>query len=365
MVRLFSLYFVTEIIKTFFLGVFIFISIITMLQFLQISELIIIHGLTFIQTLNILMNMSISFLPTVFPMSLLFAVLLTYSRMSADSEIVALQALGYAPFQLIMPAIVFSAILFVVSYQTLDAVGPISRKKFDDNIQLVQGQKIIESLVERTFVENFFNLVLYFNEKVDKTKMKDLFIRDQRDPQHPRTILAKYGTITAGRKDLNQVAKIDLQDGKMFEQNSESGIAIKFESYSLEVLSPISVRKEDRDLNTYINKELLSLQNDSRLSENKRFEVGVELHRRLSTAFSCFIFGLLGAVLGMSTNRRSGSSRGFILSVICMGTYWLMIAAFSSVASHPSVRSVYMLWIPNLIFLGVAALFYKKTSMAG
>lgn len=335
-----------------------------MLQFLQISEMILIHRLPLDQTLKIMFFMSVSFLPIVFPISLLFSVLLTYSRLSADSEVVALQSFGYSPLRLMLPAIVFSSIVFIVSYQTLDVVGPVSRKKFDDSIQLIQGQKIIDSLAEKTFIENFFNFVLYFNEKVEKNKMKDLFIKDQRDPDHPRAIFAKYGSIVSNKKDLNQFAKIDLQDGKVYEQGHESGLVIKFDSYSLELLSPIHKIKEDRDTNTFVFKELYQLQNDMNIPESKRFELSIEIHRRLSIAFSCLIFGVLGATLGMSTNRRSGSSRGFILSVLCMGAYWLLIAVFSSVATLPLIHSAYVLWIPNLVFLFFAFLFFKKVTTA-
>ena len=72
------------------MGVVVFVSILLLFQGLRLTEFILIHGVKTETILRIMMYLSISFLPVILPMSLLFSVLLTYTRLSQDSEIVAL-----------------------------------------------------------------------------------------------------------------------------------------------------------------------------------------------------------------------------------------------------------------------------------
>src|SRR5687767_13645494 len=102
------LYILGQIIPTFIIGIFVFIFIILMFRFLRLTETILVHNVGLETVAELMINLTIGFLPIVLPMSLLFSVLLTYARLSADSEMVAFKALGYSPFYLSLPAIIFS-----------------------------------------------------------------------------------------------------------------------------------------------------------------------------------------------------------------------------------------------------------------
>ncbi|MBY0384007.1 LptF/LptG family permease [bacterium] len=270
--KLYLSYFISEIIKTFLLGFVVFISIIFMVQFLQLTEFILIHHVSLAELFTILINMATSFLPMIFPMSLLFSILLTYSRLSADSEIIAFQSLGYSLFSLILPAIIFSILIFVISYETVDSIGPISRKKFDDKIQNIDGQKIIDSFKAKTFSENFFGLTLYFNEKIDSNRMQDLFIKDHRDPKHPKLIISQSGVIETNKDDKNQSLKIRLQNGFAIDE-SNIGSKVTFNNYELDIQSPIKKAQRNRDTNTYTFSELENLIKSSKILPEEKNEL--------------------------------------------------------------------------------------------
>ena len=85
-------YILSETIPSFLLGVFIFICVLLMFQSLRLTEFLLVHGIKWTTLARIMGYMSISFLPMLLPMSLLFAILLTYNRFSLDSEIIALKA---------------------------------------------------------------------------------------------------------------------------------------------------------------------------------------------------------------------------------------------------------------------------------
>src|SRR5438045_1349639 len=93
-----------EMIPSLILGVMVFIFILLMAQALRYTEFVLIHGVGIGVVGQIIMYLSISFLPALLPMSLLFAVIMTYGRLSNDSEIVALKASGMSMLTITAPA---------------------------------------------------------------------------------------------------------------------------------------------------------------------------------------------------------------------------------------------------------------------
>lgn len=152
------LYIFGQILPTFLIGIVVFIFIILMFQFLKLTEFILVHNVHIGSVLELLMNISIGFMPIILPMSLLFSVLLTYSRLSTDSEIVAFKALGYSPQYLAAPAIFFSVLICLISSQTLFELGPRARLKVDTLLGQIGNQKIISTIQEGTFSESFLIL---------------------------------------------------------------------------------------------------------------------------------------------------------------------------------------------------------------
>src|SRR5437868_11670637 len=83
-----------EMLPSFILGLIVFVSIILMFQVLRLTEFALVHGVDLKTIAEIVGYICISMLPALFPMSLLFAIILTYGRLSSDSEVVALKASG-------------------------------------------------------------------------------------------------------------------------------------------------------------------------------------------------------------------------------------------------------------------------------
>lgn len=189
-------YILSQIIPTFILGIFVFIFILLLFKFLKLTEFIIVYNISIIHVIELLVHLSIGFLPIILPMSLLFSILLTYSRLSSDSEMVAFRALGYSPSTISLPAIVFSFFVFFISVQTVLFLGPLARTKFDSMLNSIGSQKIMSTLSAGTFSESFFDLTFYTNEiDTENNILKNLFVYDNRNPKSPIAIVAKTGVI--------------------------------------------------------------------------------------------------------------------------------------------------------------------------
>src|SRR6266576_3646457 len=106
------------------MGLVIFISILLMMQALRLTEFVLVHGVSLKTLAQIALYLSVAFLPVILPMSLLFSVLLTYNRLSNDSEIVAFKSLGLDMGRLTIPALILAVAATLMSAQTSFYLGP-------------------------------------------------------------------------------------------------------------------------------------------------------------------------------------------------------------------------------------------------
>ncbi len=350
-----------QILPTFLIGIIVFVFIILMFQFLKLTEFILIHNVDIQRVLELLVNISVGFLPIILPMSLLFSILLTYSRLSADSEIVAFKALGYTPFYLASPAILFSVLICILSAQTLFELGPRARLRVDSLLGQIGNQKIISTIKEGTFSESFFNLVLYTNQ-IDKEQktLHDLFIYDRRNAKSPIAIIAKTGQISTESDIENQSARILLKNGNIYKLGEASHTKVKFDTYSLSISSPVTLRKSEKDADAFTLSQIQSLLSDTSLNANQRIEFTSEYHGRWAIAVSCLLFGFLGSSVGSKTNRRSNASSGFILSVICIIAYWILFVVANTLSKKMWAPPYILIWMPNLIFFIFTVFAWRK-----
>lgn len=354
-------YILGQIIPTFLIGIMIFIFILLMFQFLKLTEFILVHDVS-IQTISlIIVNLSVSFLPIILPMSLLFSVLLTYSRLSADSEVVALKAVGYSPLYLSTPAIVFSFLISILSIQTLFNLGPAARLNFDKLLNRIGNQKVMSSISEGTFSESFFDLVLYTNDIDQSTNtMRDLFIYDQRNPKNPIAIVAKEGIISNTTDQEAQSANILLKDGDIYQLGTDAKTKLNFSTYKINISDPITHASSHQDTDTYTMTGLEKAMDNENLPLAFRKVLLIEKHRRWAIAVSCLMFGFLGAALGSRTNRRSSASTGFIVSVLCIMSYWVLYMVGNNIARSEYLPPAIALWLPNYVFLLVTIWAWQK-----
>lgn len=344
-------YFILEILPTFLLGVLVFISILLMFQALRLTEFLLVHGIRWTAMLKIMGYMSISFLPMLLPMSLIFAVLMTYNRLSQDSEIIALKSAGVDTVTLIFPAVIFSVVIAILSAQTSYYLAPWGNRQFEVLITQLGNTKAAASIKEGTFSESFFDLVVYANKVDSKTGvLKDLFIYDEKQPDAPLTIIAPEGQIIPDETSPGHSVLLRLSKGQIH-RKTESHTVVNFESYDIILNDPIKLAERKKSAPSLSLDELSEAQQDHTLSDEQRNDYLIEFHKRSALAVACFVFSILGVAFGISTNRRSGKSSGFILAVGFIILYWVIYLTFEGAVRSNQLPPVVGIWIPNLFFL--------------
>lgn len=347
--RIFS-YILSEIIPSFLLGVFVFISVLLMFQALRLTEFLLVHGIKWTTMAKIMGYMSISFLPLLLPMSLLFAVLLTYNRFSTDSEIIAMKSSGVNPAAIALPAIFFALMVMLISSQTSFYIAPWGNRQFEVLINRLGNTKAAASIREGTFSEGFFDLVVYANKVNSQTGMlSDLFIYDEKNPDAPLTIVALEGQIIPDETHPGHSVLLRLFNGQIH-RKAESHTVINFETYDVLLNDPIKLEERQKSASSLSLDELQALRNNPVVSAEQRKDYEIEYHKRWALSAACMVFCLLGLGFGIVTNRRSGKSSGFILSVGFIILYWVVYLSFESLVRSNQINASIGLWLPNILF---------------
>lgn len=355
-----SVYIFFEMIPSLLLGLTIFLSVILMFQVLRLTEFTIIHGGSIFTTAEVIFYMCISLLPVLFPMSLLFAILLTYSRLSQDSEIVAMKACGISMNSIILPGIVLGILVSIISAQTAFYIAPWGNRQFELLYTEIGHTKAAAVIKEGTFSEGFFDLVVYANEVDARSgELKNVFIYDE-NQSVPMTIIAKTGKIIPDPLAPGHNVLLRLEDGNIH-RSAETHTKIQFNSYDVRLIEPLKLeeRKMTPPSMTYDDLQN-SLKNTETDADSHRIFTA-EFHKRWAVSTLCLIFAIIAMGLGIQTNRRNQKSNAMILCVIIIIVYWSLYVAMEGLARSGSLPPAIAMWVPSALFFSFGLWKMKKS----
>ncbi len=343
------IYIFSDILPSFILGVLVFISILLMFQALRLTEFILLHGIKFQFVLDLMTYMSISFLPMIMPMSLLFAVLLTYNRLSHDSEFIALKGIGHTPSSLITPAISMGLIAALFSMQIAFYLAPWGNRQFELLISYLGNTKAAASIKEGTFSEGFFDLVIYANKvNSDQGLLQNLFIYDDKNPKSPLTAIAPEGQIIPDENSPGHSVKLRLFNGQIYRSGMNNTV-VNFDSYDITLNDPIRFEERKKSSPSLNYQELSERLTNPEYTSAEQFQYLIEFHKRFALAGACLVFSIIGSAFGIQNNRRSGKSNGFVTSVGFIVLYWILYILFEGMARNQVLTPIVGTWLANFV----------------
>lgn len=365
--RLFIRYVLAEMVPTFFLGVFVFVFILLMFQALRLTEFVLIQGVKLSTVVEMMGYLSTSFLPILFPMSLIFTVILTYGRLSADSEIVALRAAGLSMTSIAAPAFLLSILISVLSLQTSFSIAPWGNRQFELLVTKLGAMKPGVTIKEGTFSEGFFDLVVYANRVDNKLgRLYDVFIYDERKGAEPLTVIAREGVLVQDPDKPGHSASLKLINGSFHQTNDSQHTKIDFSTYTVQLFDPVTASTGAKSPTSMSITELADALNGvpatgAAITREKQLELETEFHKRIAIGLACLVFGAIGVSLGTVTNRRNVKAGGAVVSIGIIVTYWILYVMSESLARGGQVAPWIAMWLANVIF-GVAGtvLLYRR-----
>ena len=158
--RILDRYIIREVFRHAFLGLVVFTFVFFVPQLVRLMELFVRHSGSGAQVLKLFLCIFPAVFVFTVPMATLIGVLLGLGRMSADSEIIALTALGIGRRRILLPVGVLALTGAVVTLAMTAWFGPLALRTFRSLQADLLTSQVSFQLQPRVFDERFPRLVL-------------------------------------------------------------------------------------------------------------------------------------------------------------------------------------------------------------
>ncbi len=290
------------------------------------------------------------------PIGVLFASLLTVSRMAADSEIVALQASGVRLGGITRPLLALGAVLMLVNlYLTTFVLAPANR-----NLQLLTLRIALSgfsaAVEPGVFSDDVPGQLLYVKRiERDTRRWKGVLLFDLSNSLEERVVVADTGDLTINQADgtawltlrdtTSHVLRPD--DPTSYQQTSNRELRIFL---APPTTAPIERRLGARQTDTV---DLLGRARDLGGHPLDRQEALVELHKRAAIPAAALVFAALAVPLGLG-NRRGGKGYGLTVSVLIVVVYYVLLNNGQVLAVSGRLPIALGMWLANLVGAALA-----------
>ena len=363
--RTLNRYIFQEILTPFFLGLAVFTFILLIARILKLVELVVNRGIPFFDMLKIFAYILPAFLEVTVPMALLLALLLAFSRLSADQETIALKTSGISLYQVTVPIAVFVLFTYLLTlFLTLHA-RPWANTALKAALYHATKTRATAGLQEKVFNTDFDGLVLYVEEiHPPGTLLQGIMIADRRNSQQHNTIFAQTGLLIPNEQTHSLTLR--LFDGTIHGVLSQekSYHRTNFTVYDVTLsLDALLAAKKTKDKNpqemTFPElRQAIARRGAAGLGANTEL---VELHRRFSIPFACIVFALVGLPLGMQPTRAI-RARGFTLSLTLIFLYYIFLTMGEDLGRKGILPIPLALWLPNLVLGGIGGYLFLRSA---
>lgn len=337
-------------------------ALVFLMQSLKFIDLVINAGVSglfiWLQTLLYLPG----FLEIILPIGMVSGVLFIYNRLTMDSELIVLRALGFSPIRLARPALFLAGILAVLLFITMGWIAPFSKTEAVTLRQDIRAQ--MSSLI---FREGIFNeagphLMVYIKDRDEKGRLHGLVIHDSRDEtKSPSTVIARSGVLVS-TKSGQQVL---VYDGSRQEVDSKTGVMrhLDFDQYTIDIPEPEKEQKErwlEPDERT-TSALMTAVGDQTTETKSARRQLRVELQKRFLLPFLVPGFALIGlSLLLIGSHDRRGQNRKVLAAVASVVLLEILFLGSYNLAKQSSLGFPLMLLTVLLPYLVAIATFYKE-----
>lgn len=202
---------------------------------------------------------------------------------------------------------------------------------------------------------DFKDLVILAKKREKKFQFRDILIADTTQSKSPKIITANQAIILPNIESLK--IRLKLTGGTIHESGDKISEyqTINFETYELNLSLPDTVQLEKEALIGHRELSINLLLKQIKDFEKRglpAFAAKVELSKKFAIPFTCLLFGLLGAPLGIHSSR-GGKSGSFATSIVVILLYYMGLIFAQNMGKSGQVEPYSAIWVPNIIIFFV------------
>jgi LPS export ABC transporter permease LptG/LPS export ABC transporter permease LptF len=331
-------------------------------EFGRLAQLLIRKNAEFETTLLVIAHLLPSILIFTVPFAFLIGTLIGFSRLSTDSEIIAMRAGGVSSLQMIWPVFKVGLVVFFITASLTVFFLPQGNWKLRQLRHLVREIPVQSEIKPRVFYENLPGIILYVEDIDAKSSLwKRVFLADNTNKEESKVILAETGRILIEQESRR--IQLHFEDGSTYTTLAKAPEKVDVSSFGtldIPVDLPLerSISEEDKRPR---DKEMGELLYDIELGPSEQAHMSlVEINRRLALPVSALIFSVLSVTFG-SRAPRGGRGYGFIVSIIIAFSYYILFATGSTLSTNGDMPISLGVWGANLLLGGLALFSLRKS----
>ena len=348
-------YILRELIKIFLITVGTLTTVLYLDKFLFIAENIVNRGVSILEVFLIMIYISPSYLALTVPISVLVASVATFNQFSASNEWVAMKSCHLSFMQTMRPVLIFSIFTYIVAVIIMVYALPWGNFAYKQKTYEIIKNRANINIKPNILNYDFKDLVILAKKREKKFQFRDILIADTTQSKSPKIITANQAIILPNIESLK--IRLELTSGTIHELGDKLSEyqTINFDTYELNLSLPDTAQLEKEALVGHRELSINLLLKQIKDFENKglpTFAAKVELSKKFAIPFTCLLFGLLGAPLGIHSSR-GGKSGSFATSVMVILLYYMGLIFAQNMGKSGQVEPYSSIWVPNIIVLFV------------
>jgi lipopolysaccharide export system permease protein len=374
-VRIITRYILKEIAAPFALGLAVFTLLLLIARILKLVELVVNRGVPLWEVAKVFSYILPAFLEVTVPMALLLAVLVALSRLSSDSEIVAMKAAGVSLAQFTRPVALFALVVYALAVGLSVYGRPWGNRLLRNGLYEIAKVRATAGLKPKVFNDDFSGLLIYVDHiEPPGTLLRGVLISDSRKvgavgegptagvPAQGNTVVAKMGRLEA---DENlHVLTLQLSEGSVhsFGEHDRSYRRTDFGTYSITLdLNAVGRIGRERDPSEMSLSELRAEMHGYPGQKILPNVAAAEFQRRFSIPFACLAFAAVAIPFGLRSSTAV-RSRSLIVSLALILLYYLSFTLGQSLGERGLMPILPAMWLPNVGLLIVAGFLLRRTA---
>lgn len=293
-----------------------------------------------------------------FPMSTLLATMMTFSRLSSDSELIAMRGCGVSVKRIVVPAVILSLLITALSFTVNEVVAPASTERAAVLLaRALNKEKPPFKEGNITFQQQEDDeLIRFFHaESFDGTTMKGItvvdFSQDESEDGLKQIVSADAATWDFARNLW------EFSNGTIYAVSANGSFRqiIRFDQQDLQLpRTPLDLAKrpkKEEEMNIAETREYMNILKQTGDEKAVR-KLAVAIQRKYSIPFACVVFGLVGSAVGVRP-QRTGKATSFGVSVVIIFGYYLLSFITSAMGEAGVITPFLAGWVP--LFIGLSA----------
>jgi LPS export ABC transporter permease LptG/LPS export ABC transporter permease LptF len=350
--RLIDRYICKEIFSHTLLGLVIFTFVLLVPKLVEIMELVVRNSGSPSRVGLLLICIFPGLLTFTLPMAVLVGVLIGLGRLSADSELIALSALGIGIRRVLVPVGFLATGMSLLTLVITLWIGPAAQRTVDRIKNELAASTASFEIKPRVFDELSANATLYVeNVTAGATQWRGVFLAETEPDNSSNITLAEDAIVIPDREQGK--LELHLHNGSEHESQPNDPNHYLVETFGKSDF-PIELNGLGTESHPAMTNPERSLSELLSASGPRWREARVEIQRRFAFPVACFVFALLAVPLA-ARPRRGGRAVGFLVSLLLVCGYYLIFIIGLDLARRGILPPSIGVWAANIL-TGVAGL---------